>query len=220
LKKSSATGHPEANYQYAISLLNETCSKSKTYYDHVLNILNKAANAGHVLSMRKIADMNYNGEGISLNILEAKHWYEMAAINGNSSSQTLYAKMLLQKACDSDDSYIQASHYFHLAADQGDPIAQNSLGVLYRDGNGVEQDDNLSYKYFNRSAALGLAEGQNNLGICYEQGFLSNNKRIGIAQNLDEAIFWYRKAASQSFSPSLNNLGMLYENGLGVDQGV
>jgi uncharacterized protein len=50
---------------------------------------------------------------------------------------------------------------------------------------------------------------QCNLGVLYEEG-------IGVLQNDEEAIYWYRLAAEQGNPGGQNNLGRMYEEGRGV----
>lgn len=49
----------------------------------------------------------------------------------------------------------QSVRVIRLAAEQGDVAAQNNLGVMYAEGQGVPQDDVLAHKWFNLAAAQG-----------------------------------------------------------------
>ena len=49
------------------------------------------------------------------------------------------------------------------AANQGNPDAQNNLGLMYRTGEGVPQDDAEAVKWFRLAAEQGDAEAQSNL---------------------------------------------------------
>jgi TPR repeat protein len=55
-------------------------------------------------------------------------------------------------------------------AEQGDADAQNDLGVMYDNGNGVPQDHAEAAKWFRKAAERGLARAQYNLGIMREIG--------------------------------------------------
>ena len=84
------------------------------------------------------------------------------------------------------------------AADQGDPDAQFSLGVLYVNGRGVERNDELAMSWFRRAAEQGYADAQNNLGFMYDNG-------RGVERDNEVAVSWYRRAAQQGngvFTPS------------------
>src|SRR3954447_24434925 len=55
-------------------------------------------------------------------------------------------------------------------AEAGDPLAQATLGVMYRDGLGVKQDDAEALKWFRKSAEQDFPAGQVSLGWMYENG--------------------------------------------------
>src|SRR5580698_7905515 len=47
----------------------------------------------------------------------------------------------------------QAQHWYHAAADQGDPYALASLGILYNFGKGVHQDYVQAFMYYELAVA-------------------------------------------------------------------
>lgn len=61
------------------------------------------------------------------------------------------------------------------------------------------------------AAKRGDAVAQNNLGVCYENGY-------GVPQSLAEAVKWYRKSAEQGYADAQFSLGVCYANGDGVSQ--
>jgi len=67
-----------------------------------------------------------------------------------------------------------------LLANQGDAIAQNTLGDMYNEGKGVAQDFTEAVRLYKLSANQGNAFAQYNLGNMYSFG-------KGVAQNLTEA---------------------------------
>ena len=75
-------------------------------------------------------------------------------------------------------------------ADQGDVDAQNNLGVMYDNGNGVPENDAEAVKWFRKAADQGYAKAQYNLGLIYFKG-------EGVPKNDTEAVKWFRKAADQ-----------------------
>ena len=52
--------------------------------------------------------------------------------------------------------------WYRLAADQGDADAQNNLGVMYANGEGVPQDYVRAHMWFNLSAAQGNQDAAEN----------------------------------------------------------
>ena len=96
-------------------------------------------------------------------------------------------------------------------AEQGNAIAQYNLGLMYRKGRGVPQDDKTAVKWYRLAAKQGDALAQTNLGYMYKNG-------IGVPQNYKIAVKWYRLAAKQGFAKAQYNLGVMYEKGYGVSQ--
>jgi len=96
-------------------------------------------------------------------------------------------------------------------ARQGDPKAQNRLGMNYQKGRGVEQNYEKAYFWYKKAADQNDADGQNNVGWFYEKGF-------GVNKDLNQATRWYKKAAHQGYATAQNNLGRSYQKGHGVQQ--
>ena len=93
-------------------------------------------------------------------------------------------------------------------AEQGDTIAQDLLGDMYRKGLGVKQDYFEAVKWFRKAAEQGYAQAQFNLGTMY------NNGR-GVKQDDFEAVKWYRKAAEKGDADAQVLLGLAYLLGKG-----
>ncbi len=98
---------------------------------------------------------------------------------------------------------------YHKRAEQGDASAQNSLGEMYKNGQGVSQDYKKAVAWYRKAAEQGDANAQNNLGVMYKNGY-------GVPQDYKEAIAWYRRAAEQANASAQNDLGGMYKNGQGV----
>eukprot|EP01044_Picomonas_judraskeda_P011746 COSAG03_NODE_1629_length_3744_cov_17.770919_1_plen_469_part_10 len=96
-------------------------------------------------------------------------------------------------------------------AEQGDSVAQNSLGVCYYHGTGVEEDKAEAVKWFRKAAEQGDSDAQYSLGSCYDNG-------EGVEEDKAEAAQWYRKAAEQGHSDAQLNLGLCYDDGEGVEE--
>ena len=45
--------------------------------------------------------------------------------------------------------------WYRLAAEQGDAIAQNNLGIMYEYGHGVLQDNTMAHMWYNIASANG-----------------------------------------------------------------
>lgn len=105
--------------------------------------------------------------------------------------------------------FTRAVALFKTLAEQGDPVAQYNLGVLYENGQGVPKDYVLAVDWYRKGADQGYAEAQNNLANMYAFG-------LGVTQDPAEAVLWMRKAAQQGQSGAQFNLGIMYTLGQGV----
>lgn len=98
-------------------------------------------------------------------------------------------------------------------AEAGNAAAQNRLGLLYHDGQGVPQNYEEAKHWFTKAAEQGHAGAQVNLGTIYLVGH-------GFYQSDQLALFWFRKAAEQNNALAFAKLGSLYARGQGVSRDV
>ena len=94
-------------------------------------------------------------------------------------------------------------------AQQGDARAQYNLGVLYRKGRGVPQDDVQARQWYEKAAAQGQAKAQYNLGTLYLNG-------SGVPKDYQQALRWFRMAADQGEALAQTKIGIMYDDGQGV----
>lgn len=93
------------------------------------------------------------------------------------------------------------------AAIQGNASAQNSVGVLYRDGKGVPKCSWTTKEWVFRASDQGLVDAQLNMGMMY--------RHVGAGS---KAVEWVMKAADQENATAQFNIGALYYDGCGVPQ--
>lgn len=87
--------------------------------------------------------------------------------------------------------YATAYRKFHPLGEQGDGWAQGFLGVMYANGQGVEQDYAQAARWYRLAAEQGLAYSQYNLGFMYANG-------QGVGQDYVQAYMWYDLAATNA----------------------
>ena len=143
--------------------------------------------------------------------------------------------------------YAQSLKIYRSLADQGNALAQYSIGVMYDIGGGVKKDYQEALKWYRLAAAQGHASAQYSIGVIYSDGLgvtqdylealkwyrlaavqgsanaqyilgSMYNHGLGVTQNYQEALKWYRLAAAQGDSDAHNNIGRMYANGDGVPQ--
>lgn len=107
-------------------------------------------------------------------------------------------------------------------AKDGDPKAQNELGVMYYTGEAVstttsgqvlDNDPELAAGWFFRSAEQGYADAQFNLGLMYANG-------EGVEVDTAKAVELFKQAADQGNVDAQNNLAAMYYTGEGIDRDV
>ena len=119
-------------------------------------------------------------------------------------------------------------------AEKGHASAQDKLGEMYYDGQGVTQDYKEAIKWLLKSAEQKNLTAQRLIrasyhklhkevaeqGDSYAQRFLGDSYYLGlgVTQDYAEAAKWYKKAAEQGDSVSQIILGAMYEKGKGISK--
>jgi TPR repeat protein len=99
-------------------------------------------------------------------------------------------------------------------AERNDASCQALLGSLYKNGNAVPQDNNLSLKWLNKSAENGNAIGQEVLGDTLLNG------RNGVEKNIPRAYELFISASSKGNTYADNQLGYMNRFGIHVKQNL
>jgi TPR repeat protein len=90
-------------------------------------------------------------------------------------------------------------------------VLDYKTGLAYEQGQGVSQDYTQAQNYFQKAAAEGNADAENNLGTMYQSG-------QGVPQDYGQALNWYNQAAAKGNADAEDNLGNMYISGQGVTQ--
>jgi uncharacterized protein len=109
------------------------------------------------------------------------------------------------------EDYATALREWRPLAEQGDALAQYHLGVLYRKGRGVPQDDVQARQWYAKAAAQGQAKAQFNLGTLYFNG-------EGVPKDYQQALRWFRLAADQGEALAQTKIAIMYDEGQGVSK--
>ena len=81
--------------------------------------------------------------------------------------------------------------------------ALTNLGLMYAQGQGVEQDFGRALDCYRQAAEHGVPQAQSNLAVMYAHG-------QGVAQDFAQAHKWYRAAAEQGLPYAQTNLAFDY----------
>lgn len=125
-------------------------------------------------------------------------------------------------AAEASGDYATALRLLGPLAEGGNAVAQDALGMMYREGEGVPQNYAEAAKWYRLAAEHSFVVGddpwnrliagaQISLGEMYARG-------QGLPQNFAEAIKWWSKAADQGDAYAQDDLGVMYASGQGVPQ--
>ena len=113
------------------------------------------------------------------------------------------------KALYDKEKYDEALPKIRAAAEKGHKKAQYRLGKCYDKGYGVEEDDQLAFKWYKKSADQGYHKGQYELGRCYRKG-------KGVPKDNKRAFELFTLSAKQDNGEAQLALGECYMKGKGT----
>jgi len=105
-----------------------------------------------------------------------------------------------------------AIKYYTMAAEKGNPAAQNNLGSIYRRGEGTPVDYEKAAQFY-AMAAPSVDIAKANLAYLHRYG-------LGVEKSNAKAFELYSEAAKNGFAPAIFELGRLYEKGRGAEKSM
>jgi len=105
--------------------------------------------------------------------------------------------------------YQKAFQLLEPAAEQGDARAQYMVGLMYKKGEGIPENDAKAVHWYTESAKQGRRDAQFSLGSKYYMG-------IGVPQDYAIAAHWYTKAAKQGYTKAQLIIGVMHNGGRGL----
>jgi TPR repeat protein len=139
----------------------------------------------------------------------AEHWFSLAAAQGHAGAQAGLGALYALDLQDVPVDYTAALRWSRQAAQQQDVRGLYNLGVIYRDGLGVLQDNRQAIHWFTLAAEQGDSWAQYNLGQIHGS---QNSGDYDPALAMD----WYLRAAEQGNPAAYHNLGAMFVEGRGV----
>ena len=137
-----------------------------------------------------------------------KNWRPLAE-KGDLKAQ-FNVGLLHAQGLGADQDYKEAVRWWTLAAEKKSPEAAFQLGRVYEEGrDGVDKNAVEAAKAYRKSADLGNAQAQAELGDLYHRG-------EGLTKSDKDAVAWYKKAVAQGYTPAIAAVGAMYEKGEGV----
>ncbi len=108
--------------------------------------------------------------------------------------------------------YSAALSDWRTAAENNDAGAAFKLGSALLDGVITKRNPKEAVRWLKKSAKLGDARAQRELGTLYDRG------EAGLKKSLRQAARYYLMAAHQDLPDAQYNIAVMYEDGKGVDQ--
>lgn len=134
---------------------------------------------------------------------------EAKAQAGDPQSQTLLALAYHSGALLKNDE-VEALRLLRLAAEKGYMPAEESLGIYYAAGIGMEKPDpQAALKWYSAASQKGSVDATTNIGSMYASG-------DGVAKDMTTAIQWFRQAAEAGGGSAAYNMAIIYARGDGV----
>jgi TPR repeat protein len=133
------------------------------------------------------------------------------AESGDPEAETLLALAYHSGVLLKNDE-VEALRLLHKAANQGFIAAQESLGIFYASGIGMEQPNPTeAISWYTAAARQGSVDAATNIAVMYATG-------NGIPKDMTTAIRWFRQAADAGGGTAQYNLALIYGRGDGVER--
>jgi uncharacterized protein len=104
-------------------------------------------------------------------------------------------------------NFAEAIKWYRLAAEQGDPVAQNNLASHL-----LDEDPDEAIKWYLASAEQNFPFAEEVLGDIYSGELSVDNDDLKDLRNDVEAVKWYKKAAQRGFPIACHRLGDIYSS--------
>ena len=147
-------------------------------------------------------------KGLKLEDLQS---LEDKAASGDPEAQTTLALALHAATLLKPDD-VQALRLLHKAADRGYVAAQESLGIFYEIGVGMEKPaPQEALQWYRKAIAQGSLDAMTNMALMFLDG-------KGVPKDPPQAIGWFLKAAEGGEATAQYNLALIYARGKDVPQ--
>ena len=96
---------------------------------------------------------------------------------------------------DQRQDYERAFTFYTIAAEQGDPVSQYNLGIMYKDGRGVDKNKEKAIFWLEKASNQGLSEAQYLTGLYYL--FLQKDTKLYIDGTYWMTAYWINLAKNK-----------------------
>jgi len=161
----------------AFFISNHLLAADYTQGSNIIKFQYKLASRGNAGAQYRLARMLETGDGIAVDLDEAKRWYELAAKSGlkTAAQRNTYLKVKQQGFDVATDTIWLNS--VKADADRHKPDAVLLMAQLYRQGLGVKKDLNKALDLFNEVRIRGVADVYEEIASINEE-LDANNKAL------------------------------------------
>lgn len=166
---------------------------------------------GHAPAQFNLGCLYEMGRGIEKNDKEARRWYRLATLAGESRATESLAAMHCHRGVE-----MGAVEDFNLLkglVENNKASVQYALGLMYGYGCGIQKNLAEAAKYYK------LAADQNHVNAQIRLGWL-HFKGEGVEKDERAAAELFRAGASQGNKRAQSNLAFMYANGYGVEESI
>ena len=155
---------------------------------------------GHLESMYEYAAILVSGTEREKDVDKGITYFRRAGYKGHISAKAYYGYYVVNNESSLDFEIEEAIEYLEIAASHYNPVALDTLSILYQEGSHVTKDIDKSIKYLEKAAAAGYPESQYKLAnyyhsICKDQGLY---------------ISYMTKAANNGYPPAFLSIARTY----------
>ena len=207
-QRAAALRHPDANYELAMLYSDEGYLQD---FDKVHEHFEKAIASGHAEAIYQVANARRHGRlHYEKDPREAQRLMEIAAEKNHVKAQSALAHMLTNGEAGPVDN-ATALYWFKQAANNGDKLAQNDVGIFYLQGKGVEADPAKGIEWLARAAEQGVAVAEYNLGQAFYSGQF-------VERDYEQAHLYFQRLADKNIPYGFQMVGLQYLHGQGSDK--
>jgi TPR repeat protein len=176
--------------------------------DHAETLMwsRKLAELGDATGQYTLGLMYGQGLGVPKDKIQALAWLKKAAAQPGFTAGL--AKAAIEQFGDAPPPTPPPSDFdaIRRLAEQGNPEAQNNLGVIYQNRKSALNDDGQAVVWFRKAAEQGYAPAEANLSDMYFEG-------RGVRQDGERVRYWLQKAAEHGDATSQRALSGAYYTG-------
>ncbi len=165
------------NELHELNISGDDSPPNQRFLSQALDLFTSAADQeSHIDSAYESANFLSNGTACFKDIDRAIMYYHIASRGGNVNAKACLGFHLISSASPGDEIVSVAIAHLEEAASHYDPVALDTLSVLYKEGKHLNKDVNKSIRYLKEAADAGYPESQYKLAIYYQKA--NNNPEL------------------------------------------